>query len=406
LYLSNKIDFKPLIIFTGPSNAGKSYTSFIFYFIIKHISEEEFFGFLSEFFPKQINKLYHYQDITLEISPQILNQWLNKKVENYLKYLTNNENLTVDIEISAEFKKFSLSFSLYKEEVSRAKKLVLFEKNKNKKFYIQSEQSIELIIKELASSELLKRIFDTHEKQTLLLPPSRSALIDFSQSALDNINLGLYKEFIKDFHIIKGSVPENFAPQIEQKQFLSIFLETTINGLIKEQNGDLYYFFNNINIPISAAASSIKELAPFIIAINKFNCQGLSVLFEEPESHLHSHIIIELAKLIAVLSNLGCFFQITTHSDLFISQINNLIRLYNQPLKRTQNILKKYNLSEYHLLNCNKIATYVFKKDRNTNNFKIFNQKNCKGISLDAFDKSFDYLYKQTSDIDEIINYD
>ena len=52
-----------------------------------------------------------------------------------------------------------------------------------------------------------------------------------------------------------------------------------------------------------------------------------SILFEEPESHLHPEMQIKVSALLAYILNEGGRMQVTTHSDYFLRRINDLIRL-------------------------------------------------------------------------------
>ena len=398
------IEFKPLLIFSGQSNAGKSYLAFLVYYVIKHISEIELMPFIKENYNSEIEILKSKKSIAIVIEPIIFNKWLNNSVNSYLKYLLNSENIDYDGKINANFDKFELNLSFYEEKAS-TKNTNILTINKEQ-FYIQSEESIPLIIYETISEKLTKYILNTNPKQTLLLPPSKSALINSSPIVDDHVGLGMYKEFLKDFNIIKEAnkaTTKQIPPLL--RKYINSFLNNILEGEISEISKDLYYSFNNTKIPISAAASSIKELAPFLIAVNKYHPSLLSILYEEPESHLHPRMQIELAKLISILHNYDCFFQITTHSDLFLSQINNLIRLDN--LKKADKkvydkFCDKYKLSTKHALPIKKIGAYLFTKDKKGNtNITLQDIKN--GISLDSFDNAIENLYSQTNYLDNLL---
>ena len=400
----SKIEFKPLLIFSGQSNTGKSYLAFLIYYVIKHISEIELMPFINENYSSEIKSLKSKKNITITIEPTIFNKWLNDNVDAYMKYLLNSENIDYNGKIIAKFDKFELNISYY-EELASVKNTNILSIN-NEGFYLQSEDSIPIIILETISEELTKRILNTNSKQTLLLPPSKSALINFSPIIDESVGLGMYKEFLKDFTIIKerNIATEKRIPHLLKKHIES-FINNILEGKISEISKDLFYSFNNTTIPISAAASSIKELAPFIIAINKYHPSSLSILYEEPESHLHPQMQIELAKLISILHNYDCFFQITTHSDLFLSQINNLIRLNNLKTidkKEFDKFCTKYQLTTKHTLSIKKIGAYLFKKDKKGNT-NVIQQDIRNGISLDSFDNEFDNIYSQTNFLDNLL---
>jgi len=70
----------------------------------------------------------------------------------------------------------------------------------------------------------------------------------------------------------------------------------------------------------------VSELAPLILFLKYLVHPGDLLILEEPESHLHPAAQRKLARGIVRLVNAGVKVLITTHSDIFVSQINNLLR--------------------------------------------------------------------------------
>lgn len=105
-------------------------------------------------------------------------------------------------------------------------------------------------------------------------------------------------------------------------------MQKLIGGQLKtDKNRQYFVMADGTQISLNAAASSIKEISPFLFYLkNRFN-NFCSVCFEEPEAHLHPSMQIAVADLVAAYKNKGAFFQITTHSDYFLARINQLIKL-------------------------------------------------------------------------------
>lgn len=74
-----------------------------------------------------------------------------------------------------------------------------------------------------------------------------------------------------------------------------------LHGNISLKNNDLCCTQSYGEIPITAAASSVKELAPFALMLQKGIVGDYSILFEEPESHLHPDMQIKVADLLAYI---------------------------------------------------------------------------------------------------------
>ena len=74
-------------------------------------------------------------------------------------------------------------------------------------------------------------------------------------------------------------------------------------------------------------SSMVSELAPLILFLKYLVAGDDLLILEEPESHLHPGAQRQMARGIARLVNAGIRVIITTHSDMFVAQINNLLRL-------------------------------------------------------------------------------
>ena len=134
---------------------------------------------------------------------------------------------------------------------------------------------------------------------------------------------GMYKEFISDFSDLKAAQPKN----VDAEKHYSQLSQSLIKGKINIKDNDLYYEQAFGEIPITAGAASVKELAPFVLMLQKGLIGDYSVMFEEPETNLHPELQIRVADTLVYLLQQGCRFQITTHSDYFLRRINDLIRL-------------------------------------------------------------------------------
>ncbi|GAG92372.1 unnamed protein product, partial [marine sediment metagenome] len=164
-----------------------------------------------------------------------------------------------------------------------------------------------------------------------------------------------YKEFLTDLD--KASDKDIFA---ETDKFITNRISKFIDGKLVSRKGGIYYkFFNENLLPLSAVASSIKELSPIIMALQNSDITQLSIMFEEPEAHLHSSLQIDIAKVISYLVNKGTFIQVTTHSDLFLTQINHLVRLDKIRIKNKklyESILKKIGIPKLFTLSGSKFS--------------------------------------------------
>jgi len=108
-------------------------------------------------------------------------------------------------------------------------------------------------------------------------------------------------------------------------------------------------------IPLHRTSSMVSELAPFVLFLKYLVDPGDLVILEEPESHLHPASQLKMARAIVRLVNKGVKVLITTHSDYFVGQLNNLMRLSSASKSRvakegytSEDVLKPADVAAYN----------------------------------------------------------
>ncbi len=110
--------------------------------------------------------------------------------------------------------------------------------------------------------------------------------------------------------------------------------------------------------PFHKTSSMVSELAPVILFLKYLVRPGDLVIIEEPESHLHPSSQRQMARGIARLVNAGVKVIITTHSDYFIGQVNNLLKLSRASKQKRKT--EGYTVADY--LKSDDVAAYHFQQ--------------------------------------------
>jgi len=83
------------------------------------------------------------------------------------------------------------------------------------------------------------------------------------------------------------------------------------------------------SFPMSRASSMLTELAPLLLVLKAPHLAVDQLTIDEPEAHLHPGMQVRVASFIAELVLLGIRVTVTTHSDFFVSQLKNMMRLHS-----------------------------------------------------------------------------
>lgn len=358
------VDFAPLMLFTGASSLGKSYTNFLAYYIIDLFCNNGISGYLHDKIAGKLSKQSSF-DVTFSIGN--LRNWMKQNVVAYFRRFYNFEDFECSIDFIFSFDdSYKITFKINREDNNlglenvSAYRVLLGERQsmaftfgEARPLYITSHMGLLL-------SQL---IFGRSFSRAILMPPGRSVLIDntFSvQSAA--ANMGMYNKFLQDFDYIQhADWHKELAPD---QQFYKSRIQRLIHGeVINDKDGTKIKMPNGRSIPISAAASSIRELCPLLLFIQNLNRKSFSLCLEEPEAHAHPEMQYDIADLLSACVMSGTYMQITTHSDYMLSRFNQLIRLYNikeQSQEKFQKLQETYHISPRDLLNPTMVNAYYF----------------------------------------------
>ncbi len=104
--------------------------------------------------------------------------------------------------------------------------------------------------------------------------------------------------------------------------------------------------------PFRAASAVVTELAPLLLLLSHTKRIG-GLFYEEPEMCLHPALQKRMGQVLARMVNAGIDVTATTHSDIILQHMNNMIRL-----SRMQKNPKDYGYETEDLIAPEKVRVY------------------------------------------------
>lgn len=377
-----EINVKPMMVFTGDSGLGKSYTAFLIDHVFNVISRSRI-GF---FVQNKIQTLGEEKDKGFSFRFKDLRLWAINDASQYLGYLTGNMDFSCSVNYTFDIPD-DLTITLTSSLVEDFRQIII----NGVPYYYPKDYDDWVVLYGLSLNRFLTSlIFSKEALYHYMMPPARAAFMGAKNAKSAFSGIGMYEQFIS-FNDYASSVSQRKS---QDDQFFNSMIKRLTNGEIIVTNGQTYLRLpSGKNLPISAAASSVKELTPLLLLLQKdIEYQKLSILFEEPEAHVHPKNQDLVADLIARCFNKGMMFQITTHSDFILGRFNQLIRLGN--LKRTKPTnFKKYchdnKQSDSLFLDYEQIGAYYFEELSN-GNVAVKQQDISNGIPFTTFHEIID----------------
>jgi len=387
---STSIRMNRFILLSGESGLGKTYVSilcdYVYVLLTGHHHFDNFFkdkGLDDGFLQKMTGG-----EVETTITKDELETWINGNATNFLYYMLKSEK-PVDVSYHFPIKeKMMMKISMAQQglqgsEVCMARFQV--EQSPSFSFTLGGEQvnsrnpftaALQLYLQEaiLGTPEALKNNY--------ILPPGRGTVMTEGMEP----RTGLYIEFKRQFDKLRESEMEG---KIENTALEHAITEILDGRVYKKEGSGYYYSTRGEEIPITAAASSIREMAPLSLFVDKYDLKKCSLMIEEPEAHLHPMKQRLMADVLSLMFAGGCHLVISTHSDYFLRRMNEILsaqKIYQSDSINGKILADRLKVILSTVYDRSEISAYVLKRDPTTGLVAIIEQNDEREISFDSFD--------------------
>ena len=175
--------------------------------------------------------------------------------------------------------------------------------------------------------------------------------------------------------ILKGSIKTKPFEAIQYPQFL--------------------YKQNGLEVPLLCSSSMVSELAPVVLFIRHKVGEGDLMIIEEPEAHLHPEAQRDIAEVVVHLVRAGVRVMVTTHSEYFLDQLANHVRLSKLMESKRRQLTDRQGA----FLREDEIGAYAFNRQEGGTIVEKLHFDTENGLSPEDHDKVSSDLYNETVEI-------
>lgn len=385
----SEIVFKPFMVFTGESGLGKSYTALLWYNLITSLTPAR----IQEFISKKMNGSVK-EELTFKFKD--FRMWLNQNTAAFLGYLLGNNNFDcqvnyvfeIDDDTPVEMKK------LHDEDASGFTRYSI--NGDIDVFPLDLEDNV-LMMSFSLHGYLSELCFGKNYLRPLILSPARAAFMGANTTS----PIGMYRDFLAQLDDLK--TPSRIISP--DNQFYVNYIAKLADGEIVLENGSVFLQFESgEKIPVSAAASSVKELMPFLLMLqNGKNRQYNSLLFEEPEAHVHPKKQFLVMDMLARCCNKGMLIQMTTHSDYLLGRMNQLLvlgKIREKSMEAFENFCNEHLFNKKLYLHTEQVGGYYFKRENDR--VVIEEQDLSLGLPFNSFENTVKSQMELSADINDL----
>ena len=423
---SAKICIDNYTVLVGQNNSGKTLLMQLIDGVSEKIGSLFDEDILNLLFDTEIDGVKKYKiskDNILDIVTY-LNEKLQVKKENIVKEIFGKEisidKLYVDIFIKDDLSYEIESFTLNNEEVFR--NFFVSKIYDKKKEHVMSAFSRTLGAKNDLLEKVIRFILTN---ETLFLPASRTGLLllyrEFFANKTDNMILynsengkivqnedrygGLTKPMYEFLRFLQTYSEDDNIKKIYEKELL-FFEKNLIEGHISiGKQGTLAYEPKKMGmrVPMYLASAMVNEVTPLLLAITGRN-RYERLIIDEIEASLHPEKQQELVRFLNRLNNKGMKLMISTHSDTFVSKLNNLYILSEYVSKHPETkVMESLGFEKDDLIDTNNLFVYEFVNQPNGKSIvrEIKPDKKL-GYQFDLFTRSAIQIYEEAVKLGEI----
>lgn len=374
--LEAEIEISPMILFVGDNNSGKSYLMTLLWGIM----EADYYKYLT---PEVMN-LISYREAEKIVFSEIVSNPNNGVVGNEAKrtlirffsdfFRIWKEEIVGDIfnnPIELEEVEFLLlderEFSLNQQKLKRwRREFSELQEEKKKKFFLSCvlDSALQVLFSDLTGDTV-------QPMRPLFLPASRTGFM-LTYKTLINESIRSHfgssrrqgsvftKPIIRFLNQIIGLSEEK---NDEYRDIVSFIENKMIYGTVVKDNApitNICFASEGMSdpIPLYLTSSLVTEISSILLFLQDKNSRFKTLIIEEPEEHLHLKAQSMMARILAMILNKNKNVWITTHSDTFFQQMNNLMKLNVHP--RKTELMEKFGMKDEELLSHKDVKVYQF----------------------------------------------
>lgn len=437
-----EIEVKPLTLFVGDNNSGKSYLLSLVWALYSGEGSSILYRGIGQLLREQFGKIY------CDIERLLLNEPISKESDIVI---IEEQDLIQIVNELFKMNKDDFVKSLFNYNGMSIGKIVI-QKSGNGQYRLISSRSVENRIRievnygdkacttfafdKLEGGEnihvkwlvtrLIRQLTEITLKENIgtnsafYLPAARTGFM----LAKNTINqVGRKKAFDIELEVDDGVRNSDVSPFpkpiihfLDSIDTLNFENENSIdNGMIdwinnNMTNGNVDYMDNNSGniqyipngmekgIPLRATSGVVTELTPLILLL-KYARSIREICYEEPEMCLHPQLQYKMARLMVRMVNMNIGIVASTHSDIIIQHINNMCQLY-----RTDDVdFEKLGLGMDDVIDINNIAVYQFKEVNNrTRVDRIIPDNN--QFKIPSFSNALKMILNQTLAVSDLLH--
>ncbi|MGN0170902.1 MAG: AAA family ATPase [Lachnospiraceae bacterium] len=389
------VEVAPLTLFVGDNNSGKSYIMSLIYgllsvrfffdgYVVDEDSQifQQCCSIIEKMIPEQhTTNEYVLSEKEINQLQQLINQVLKNNKQKFLMNLFNRE---------MEIEELRVEFPKHMRVIFEVRNVMDAEKNQdvimisqktanNSQRYGYQESRDKLKKGEVGYWFLLSYIMESmlygemgtpKRSRRVYLPTTRTGFLLTYKTligsavqekfTLEETGKNLLTKPNSDFLKELGSMDTSEESGLFQE--LINFIENhVITGHISVSDTPAQDFAytpegSEQKLPLYVTSGVVTEMTPLLLFLKYVNIGAL--LFEEPEVSLHPQLQWQVARVLVQLTNMGIPVFVTTHSDIILQHINNMIKA--NEMKDKDAFLKHSDYKEQDLLFRNQVRVYQF----------------------------------------------
>ena len=433
------IELNDFTLFCGKNNSGKTYAMYSIYGLLSVNFRENFsqifdIGYIDFDFVKTIvDKLEQDREYSLS-----LDNFLNLYKKEMLDVLAKRLELCLPILFGVTKDNFSqtriqLNFSdenikerIKQSEIKsyRYKRFSLDIDEKEIQFSLANEEkldgntppSLQLTISGWLIGILF---FDWYFSQNpFLLPAERAGInlllkelfsvrnLAIQQAQNDNANAmrllneiikARYAEPLKDYMQYINSISGYQKEDSSYRQYAEAIQHDVLGGVYEVDEFNNIFFIpsdSKNKLPLHFSSSTVKTQFGLVFYLQHQAKKGDCLMIDEPELNLHPDNQRKVARVLAQLVNAGLKVIVSTHSDYFVRELNNLIML-RKDFTGAKSLQKKYGYADNELLDGKRVSAYLF-DDKKITQMTLDEDE---GIVAETFDDVINTLSESSNEI-------